>query len=83
MVHPLFFFVRHDILHTSCSGSRGGTKRRSVGTIYAATPKNQRMNHFMKQNEKAKDGPFYEAKRKAKDGPFYEAKRKNKGWTIL
>ena len=40
-------------------------------------------NHFMKQNEKAKDGPFYEAKRKAKDGPFYEAKRKNKGWAIL
>jgi hypothetical protein len=37
----------------------------------------------MKQNEKAKDGPFYEAKRKAKDGPFYEAKRKNKGWAIL
>ena len=29
------------------------------------------MNHFMKQNEKAKDGPFY------------EAERERKGWTIL
>ena len=53
------------------------------------------MDHFMKQNEKAKDGPFYEGKRKqrmdhfmkqyekAKDGPFYEAKRKSKGWPFL
>ena len=24
------------------------------------------MDHFMKQNEKAKDGPFYEANRKSK-----------------
>ena len=37
----------------------------------------------MKQNETAKDGPFYEAKQKTKNGPFYEAKRKSKGWTIL
>ena len=29
------------------------------------------MANFMKQNENAKDGPFY------------EAKRKRKGWTIL
>ena len=33
--------------------------------------KTQRMDHFMKQNEEAKDGSFY------------EAKRKSKGWTIL
>ena len=31
----------------------------------------QRLDHFMKQNETAKDGPFY------------AAKLKNKGWTIL
>jgi hypothetical protein len=50
----------------------------------------------MKQNETAKDGPFYEAtikkqrmdhfmkqNEKAKDGPFYEAKRKSKGWPFL
>ena len=44
----------------------------------------QRMDHFMKQNENAKDGPFYEAKRKSKkDGPFYEAKQKSKGWIIV
>ena len=29
------------------------------------------MDHFMKQTEKAKDGPFY------------EAKRKSKGWTSI
>ena len=28
------------------------------------------MDHFMKQNEKAKDGPFYEAERKSKGWPF-------------
>jgi hypothetical protein len=30
----------------------------------------QRMDHFMKQNEKAKDGPFYEAKRKQRMDHF-------------
>jgi hypothetical protein len=32
------------------------------------------MDHFMKQNEKAKDGPFYEAKRKSKGWPFLWSK---------
>ena len=41
------------------------------------------MDHFMKQNEKAKDGPVMKQNENAKDGPFYEAKRKRKGWTIL
>ena len=36
------------------------------------------MEHVQKPSDKAKDGPFYEAKRKAKDGPFYEAKRKQR-----
>ena len=55
------------------------------------------MYHFMKQNRKARDGPFYEAKLQsnvcniiwsntngnATDIQFYDAKRKRKGWTIL
>ena len=43
-------------------------------------PKRKNMEHVQKQkpSDKAKDGPFYEAKRKTKDGPFYEAKRKQR-----
>ena len=37
----------------------------------------------MKQNERAKAGPFYEATRKTKDAPFYEATLKNEGCYIL
>jgi hypothetical protein len=36
----------------------------------------------MKQTERAKAGPFYEATRKTKDAPFYEATLKNEGCYI-
>ena len=36
------------------------------------------MYHLMKQNERAKAGPFYEATRKTKDAPLYEATLKTK-----
>jgi hypothetical protein len=37
----------------------------------------------MKQTERAKAGPFYEATRKTKDAPFYEATQKNERCYIL
>ena len=36
-------------------------KKNKGWTILWSKTKKQRIDHFMKQNEKAKDGPFYEA----------------------
>jgi hypothetical protein len=41
------------------------------------------MYHLMKQTERAKAGPFYEAPRKTKDDPFCEATQKNERCYIL
>ena len=72
MAHPLFVrFASKQAIRCVVGSEAKQNDKVCHGLGSNIAQQKQRLDHFMKQNETAKDGPFY------------EAKLKNKGWAIL
>ena len=66
MVHPSFFVLLHIMVHTLFLGLASKHNRyicmyQSIKNILWSTAHKQRLYHFTRQHETAKDGPSYEA----------------------